>query len=80
MVKFPSRNRVQQLVIFIGLFWAVGIAVFFAYIIGLAYAQGGEIMLNMTIFNEQTVEYWLMIGLVPVMTLALFYTIESLPE
>lgn len=79
MPTLPQRHRVVRVIVFVGLFWAVGLAVFLSYMLALTYSQGGQLTLNMTLFGEDTLEYWLMMVVVPVVTLAMFYTIELLP-
>lgn len=69
-----------SLLVIVGLFEAVGLGVFLAFLLGWIYAGDGTITLDMQQFGEAYLEYWLMLGLVPVLTLALFYALEALPS
>jgi high-affinity Fe2+/Pb2+ permease len=51
----------------------VGLGVFLAFILGAAVSQGGSIKLDMTLFNEMWIEYWLMFLSVGVIPWALYY-------
>ncbi len=79
MPRFPSRERVISLLMIVGLIQAVGLGVFFAFLLGLIYADGGTVTLDMQHWGEAYFEYWLMVVLVPILTLTLFYTLEALP-
>ena len=79
-MRLPDRRKVKLAIMIIGLFWAVGLSVFFAYMLAFVYANGGVLTLDMTLLNEQHIEYWLMVLIVPILTLALFFFIEQLPE
>lgn len=51
----------------------MGLGVFFAFLLGAAVAQGGQLTFNMTYFNEMWIEYWLMFIAVGVIPWALYY-------
>lgn len=51
----------------------VGLGVFFAFLLGATVSQDGYIALDMTIFNEMWIEYWLMFIAVGVIPWALYY-------
>lgn len=55
----------------IGMLIALG--VFFAYLLGLAVTQGGEIKINMTLFNEMYIEYAVMVALTATAPWALWW-------
>lgn len=79
MPNLPSRGRLKRFVIILGLMEAFALSVFFAFVLGLAYANGGTIHLEMRTFGEHHFEYWLMVVLVPTISLGMFYTLENLP-
>ena len=51
----------------------IGLGVFLAFLLGFAVTQGGVLHLDMTLFNEMWVEYWLMFVAVGVLPWALYY-------
>lgn len=79
MDTLPARGRVVRFLVVVGLLQAVALAVFLAYLLGLTFALGGELVVDMQRFGEDLAEFWLMVLLVPVMAVALFYALEALP-
>jgi len=78
--RLPARERVISLLVVIGLVQAVGLGAFFAFVLGLIYSNGGTVTLDIQHFGEAYFEYWLMVILVPILTLTLFYALELLPS
>ncbi|WP_058367566.1 hypothetical protein [Haloparvum sedimenti] len=79
MVRLPRRGRTVRFLVVVGLLQAVALAVFLAYLLGLAFAVGGELVVDMRRFGEDLAEFWLMVFLVPVLAVTLFYALEALP-
>ena len=72
----PPLERTKLFIVVIGLVQAVGLAAFFAFLVGMIYAMGGTAQLDMTQFGEHHLEFVLMWAIVPVITVALFYLLE----
>ena len=51
----------------------LGLGVFLAYLLGATVAQGGTVTLDMTVFNEMWIEYWLMVAIAAIAPWGLFY-------
>lgn len=51
----------------------IGLGVFLAFLLGATVAQGGRLALDMTLFDELWIEYWLMFVSVGVIPWALWY-------
>lgn len=74
-----ARGSVIRFLVIIGLFQAIAMSVFLAYLIGFAHAAGGTLLLDIQSYGEGYLEFWAMVFIVPTIAIAAFYILETLP-
>jgi len=55
----------------------IALGVFFAFLLGKVVAQGGTVTLDMTLFHEMWLEYWIMVFLTALAPWAMWYITEK---
>lgn len=66
-----------RLLAFIVVVELIALGVFFAFLLGKVVAQGGAVTLDMTLFNEMWLEYWIMVVLTALAPWAMWYITEK---
>ena len=72
-----TRSSLKEVIEVLGIFLMFALSIFTYLVWWLAFANGGRIWVDVTLFGERWVEYFLWLVITPVITLALFYYLKG---